>query len=189
MSGFLMNVQSKYILGVDPGVTGAMALVDLSDIKLPRLVDAWDFPKAYEIVKGKKRNRLHASNLAMLIETISPRVELAIIEDVHSMPRDTRVSAFSFGFAAGIVRGILSANYIETYGIKPEVWKPGLGLSRDKGDSLALARRLYGANYHFSKRNDHGKAEAALIAYFAIRTMESVWKNNPMITRNTDLII
>jgi hypothetical protein len=180
----------KYVLGVDPGVSGAMALIDCSDIRLPVLIDAWDFPTNFEIVRGKKRNRINPVDLALLVDSISSRIDFAVIEEVHSMPRDGSVSAFTFGFSAGLIRGILSANYIENYGIRPEVWKPGLGLRSDKQESMKFARRIFGDHYHFSRRRDHGKAEAALIAYFAVRTMESenVW-SSPMITKNTDLII
>lgn len=156
--------ERNYILGVDPGHKGALCLVDIS---VPRLVAYIDMPTAFTI-SGKRV--INTEKLNVFLDLWGSSVNFALIEDVHSMPKQGVVSMFNFGEQKGILTGALSAFNIETRFVKPVVWKSGMGLSSDKNESRALAMELMPeSRVFFIRARDEGRAEAALIALFGKR--------------------
>lgn len=151
------------IVGIDPGFTGAIAF--LSD-KKNKLLGMWDMPIIYIM----KKKQVNAKFLAQMLKQISndEPISLVAIEDVHAMPHDGVVSAFRFGYNAGILMGVCKSLELNVLRIKPSVWKPALGLTRHKNDSINLARETF-PDYmkYFKRQKDDGRAEAALIAHFA----------------------
>lgn len=148
------------IIGIDPGFTGAIAFLQSDNILVK------DLP--ITIIKGKKQ--IDAKLFDKLIKEYSPYdiIKYAAVEDVHAMPKQGVVSTFSFGYNAGILLGVLAANNVTVIKVSPGVWKPALGLSRNKKDSLALAKKLFPSYQHYFRLIKHdGRAEAALIAHFA----------------------
>jgi len=142
------------ILGVDPGVSGAIAFYWQ---EAPHRVIAEDFPTA--------GGGIDAIALADRIRQLTP--ELAIIEFVASRPGMGAPSVFKFGRAAGVVDGILAALCIPVRFVTPTVWKKYWRLTKDKEKSRALAIQIFPAcANHFSRKKDHNRAEAALIARY-----------------------
>ena len=159
----MINPKPNLILAIDPGVTGALALYNLSTSQLE---DVQDLPSKHV---GKKI-RIDSAILALTIENVAPRVRFALIEEVGAMPKNGSVSMFSFGHTAGTIHGIITANMIPQIYVHPGVWKGALGLSSNKEESLAKAIKLFPAHAHlFSRKKDHGRAEAALLAIFGAR--------------------
>lgn len=148
------------LLGVDPGVSGAIACYDT---EFSALV-VRDFPTAKS---RQKRTVLLESPLVKLIRDLAP--DAAVIESVHALPRQGVASTFSFGLSFGILRGVLSALEIPVNFLTPQEWRrvarvPGRG--GDKDASRIRASELYPANSHsFSRVKDHGRADAALIVH------------------------
>ena len=140
-------------LGIDPGKTGAVALVRYPDIK----IFDWD----------------GVINTAAKVREWDGAFQItgAFLEDVHAMPHDGNVSAFRFGRNRGAWEGILSALQIEIKTVSPKQWRKGIFTPGDrrplKKRSLDAARRLFPdvADKYFSRAMDHNRAEAALIAY------------------------
>ncbi|MEF9603307.1 hypothetical protein O4J55_13490 [Paracoccus sp. PXZ] len=62
--------------------------------------------------------------------------------------------------------------------VRPTTWKPALGLTADKRESLAMARELFpGAADMLSRAKDDGRAEALLLTEYHRRhvmTQDSV---------------
>ena len=149
------------IIGIDPGFTGAITFM-YPDGKL----SIHDLP--VKLVCGKKQ--IDAVHFNMIVATKNaPRgTKFAIIEDVGPMPGQGIVSTSRFTYNAGILLGVLAGNNITIYKVRPSVWKPGLGLSKNKKDSLDLAKKLFPdySNYFRLAKHD-GRAEATLIAYYA----------------------
>jgi crossover junction endodeoxyribonuclease RuvC len=155
------TVKKPYVLGVDPGYTGALAIVHL---ETRRVIKCLDMPTL--LVNGSKVVEL--TELSLFIDAHAPTLRLAAQEEVGARPGEDIGNAFRFGFGAGSVAGAISANYVPLYFVKPAIWKTLMCLSRDKKDSLVKARELFPADAHLFKRvKDHGRAEAALIAHFA----------------------
>lgn len=151
------------LLGVDPGVSGALALLEDG-----RFVAAADMPTIARSKTGKKQ-QVNGAEVARLLREWSP--DAAVVELVNAMPAKGRgmgaASAFNFGESAGVIRGVLAALAIETHYVTPQVWKKLAGLSgSDKEASRMRAVTLW-PDAPLGRKKDAGRAEALLIARFA----------------------
>lgn len=152
------------IIGIDPGFTGAIALVD------GKRVWAADLP--ITLIKNKKE--ICVTTFIDILRDIGVRrIQYAVVEDVHARPGQAAGAMWRFSYNAGILFGVLRAFDIKVIRVSPQVWKPGLGLNSDKNKSLELARELY-PNYkkYFKRKKDDGRAEALLLAHFAKECLE-----------------
>ncbi|HEY1431857.1 MAG TPA: hypothetical protein VGF39_09555 [Stellaceae bacterium] len=138
------------ILGVDPGVSGGYAMLDSGAV-----VEIDDLP-----VVNKQINAAHWRHV---VERLEP--EVAVVEDVHSMPKQGVASTFKFGMAVGLIRGVLIGAGVPIISVAPTVWKKFHHLIGDDGEkarALAISRfpRLEG----LARKRDHNRSEALLIA-------------------------
>jgi len=153
------------ILGIDPGISGAMAIID-PHTNLVKLIS--DFPLHPKGAGGK--NVIDASDLAQMIEPHIPHVAFAVVEDVHAMPGQGVTSMFTFGVAKGLIIGVLSAFKCPIFFVPPGVWKSCYGLSANKSISIELAVKKYpDAAGMLTRKKDDGRAEALLLADFGRR--------------------
>lgn len=146
------------IIGVDPGLSGAVAFVsDAGD-----LVDVIDMP-----VTG---GRVDGYLLALEIDRhTAGETARAVIEDVHAMPKQGVTSTFKLGRSVGIIDGVLGALCIPTQHVAPSRWKRAMGVTADKGTSRRLAIATWpAAAASFARVKDDGRAEAALIAKWGL---------------------
>lgn len=139
------------ILGIDPGKTGAIAVLSYPDGELEEVYDlVWE------------------QGLLSTLRALQSKIELVALERVHAMPGQGVVSMFNFGQGYGRILGVLEALEFPTPClIEPAVWKAAYRLSRSKDDSRKKAIALYGTDI-FDRKKDHGRAEAVLIARFAL---------------------
>lgn len=147
-----------YVIGVDPGLTGAIAIVDQAH----QLVAVYDMPVGDGAVS--------AHQLAVLGNWDDPRYGPAVIEDVHSMPKQGVSSSFGFGRSKGVVEGVMAMARRPLVYVSPSVWKRRMGLSKDKGASRQRAVELWpewAASFKLVKHD--GRAEAALIALWYLQ--------------------
>lgn len=161
------NTQSSLILGIDPGITGAMAII--SSGENPKFVAVFDFPTLEVKIGNKLKTRIDLESLSFLIESYSKDILVALIEEVGQIStKSDPFSSFVFGFATGSVHGVLTSNQIKIETVKPLIWKAALGLDSDKSKSIAKAIKLFPeAEIHLKRKKDHGRAEAILLAHFA----------------------
>lgn len=158
-------------IGIDPGLSGAVAFLDGDDLAV------MDMPLfSIEMVtksksgKPRKRNEIDVRALSLQMEMRAAGPCKALVEKVGAMPKEGAVGAFSFGFSAGALHGILAAQGIPYDTVTPQRWKKALGLTGDKDASRRLASRLMPRHAHLWPLKKHdGRAEAALIAYYAAR--------------------
>lgn len=148
----------KAFLGIDPGASGAIALIDNSgDV----LVEVWpgDPVAAADLLRGWRT---------------SYDIQHACLERVASRPGQGVSSVFSFGTNFGCWQGILAALAIPYSLPTPQAWQKGLIVPSDgpdtKARSLAVARRLF-PTVDLHRKGDHGKSDALLLALYAKRTM------------------
>lgn len=138
------------LCGVDPGLSGAAALLEDG-----ALLDVFDFTAA--------DGRLIAGPIADWMK--DRQVQRVVIEGVHSMPGQGVSTTFKFGRAFGTVEGIAMALDLPLTQIAPHHWKKIVGVTSDKASARALAGRLWPARRAWFERvKDDGRAEAALIA-------------------------
>lgn len=159
------------ILGVDPGLSGALAFFDVG----ARSFTVHDMP-AYRLARnGKARNELDLYEIARLID--AAHVDSAYVERVGSMPGQGVSSSFAFGKSAGAILGIISAYFIPIIEVAPVTWKRAMGIGSGAGKdaSRALISRLHPAQSGlFSRVKDDGRAEAALIALWGAQQRRKV---------------
>lgn len=166
------------ILGVDPGLTGALALYDPAQ---NRIVRSFNVP-VLTIERNKKaRRNLDVHSLVNLVKDIlkvSPSVT-AWIEDVGANPKDGKVGCFTFGWTTGSLYTTLVALGIPVSKVPPVVWKKKLGCTADKDMTLLRASQLMPASVpswtpvrnERDKEDCKGIAEAALIAYYGAKNL------------------
>ena len=147
------------VLGVDPGINGAIALYCGGAKVLVR-----DMPKV------KSKGRGHELNVAALsddMELLFSGAEHAFIEKVQAMPGEGRGSGFKFGYSAGVIRGMIAGYQIPVTMASPTKWKLDMGLNSNKDYSRNRASELFPESAsEFRLKKDNNKAEAALIAYY-----------------------
>jgi len=138
----------EYFLGIDPGKNGGLAIVN----SLGRLCDAVGFKNLTET----------DINDWMLAYPYS----LALLEKVHSMPKQGVKSTFTFAQSYGLLRGVLVANNLKREFVPPQVWQKALGCMTkgDKNVTKAKAQELFP-----NRKITHAIADACLIAEYARR--------------------
>lgn len=148
------------ILGVDPGLTGGIAILSDGGIAVH------DIPVAGGEIDVEEVLRLMRAD----------RIDLAVVEAASSRPGQGVASTFKYGAAYGALQACVLACGIPMHRVAPTVWKRHFRLDRDKEKSRALALRLWPGSGCFSRKADHGRAEAALIARYGA---EKVWASGP----------
>lgn len=158
----------KLILGIDPGIAGALAWVDESG----ELVAIEDMPTV-AIKKGKgERNVVAPQLLADLIWHRERDTRSAVVEQVGTRPGEGPVGAFSFGRSFGLVEGVLAGATIRVQYVTPRVWVPAMGIRGGKDESRAIAMRRWPKHAKlFSRKKDDGRSDAALIALYALQQL------------------
>lgn len=149
-------------VGIDPGKTGAIALIH--DNLVP--VGVWDYPG-------------DAHGLAELLDTISiehytNRMPVfAALELVNTKEGEGRRSAFVFGENFGEWRMALAVFGIPWEEVRPQIWQKGLTIPRGRGKPRDLAKVEYAAKFFPQLTSDlygprgglkTGRADALLIA-------------------------
>lgn len=160
------------ILGVDPGLTGALAFFSTASESFK----IFDMPTLRLTRNGKNKNELDLYALARILDNV-PHVTHAYIERVSSMPGQGVSSVFSFGKSTGAILGIIAANFIPMTEVPPVTWKRGIGIATGSGKdaSRALISRLYPIHSdEFARVKDNGRAEAALIALWGAKQTRSI---------------
>ena len=142
------------IIGVDPGASGAIAVLFDDELKA-----VFDMPHHGGIVS--------APLVVDALDTWRETIDAAWVEDVHSMPKQGVASSFKFGRAHGTVLGVLGALRVPTHMVTPAKWKKAMGLTSDKAACRRRASELGPDHAHlFARVKDDGRAEAALIALY-----------------------
>jgi crossover junction endodeoxyribonuclease RuvC len=150
------------ILGIDPGLSGALALYWPAD----GMLIVHDTPT---IGDAKKR----VVNAAQVAQFLCVRIPVAaFIEDVHAIQKSGSSSAFRFGESKGIVLGVLGAMAIPLYRVSPQRWKKHFNITRDKDVARKLATELFPKHSGmFARVMDEHRAEASLIARYGAETL------------------
>lgn len=156
------------ILGVDPGISGAIAAVD----QRGRLLWVEDMPIRDAGKKARKANEIDGTALARLLRLHVADIEVAHVEEISAMPGQGVSSMFAMGDGRGCIRGVLEALGIPVERVHPKTWKKVYGLDSDKEASRACAIRLYPECLDIARKKDHGRAEAILIARYGARLRE-----------------
>ena len=152
----------KYIIGIDPGLSGAIAVFNDQF----GLIGVRDMPVMAALV-GRGRV-VDCIELAKLFKAFAGHDVICIIETVSSMPGQGVASMFKFGKAAMAPEAMAHLMGFKVSMVTPQKWKRAAGLiKKPKEASLSKAKELYPEMSELFRLKKHeGRAEAVLIGYF-----------------------
>lgn len=150
----------KGILGIDPGLDGALVLLSPTGEFLERHI-----MPVIETVKvtlkrktGKKsrevKRRIDIPALNLIFHDLRDKVEVVVLEQVSSRPEQGVASTFKFGFVAGATEALVIAHNLRLHKVVPVVWSKAMaaGIITDddlfngleaKEKSKKIAKHLY----------------------------------------------
>ncbi len=145
-------------LGIDPGVSGAAALISSGEV-----LELIDFTNPMDTY----------GELSVAVDLFG--ISKAGLEKVGPAPGQGGRSIFTFGENYGWWQGVLQGLEIPYQLVNPLQWQKGLvPKKKDKTDrpQLPVARRLFPkAELHLKKHHD--RASALMIAYYVQRFSEN----------------
>jgi len=157
---------SKYSIGIDPGLSGAIAIISPESLKI------FDMPTMTVERNGKAKRQVSASELAEMLYLYSGRDCHVYCERVGAMAGQGVTSVFSFGRSFGMIEGILAAFKMPVTFVPPATWVKAVGRGQGKDASRARAMELFPSDQdQFKRVKDDGRADAALIAYWGSRNV------------------
>lgn len=151
-------------IGVDPGLTGGVAVVGAG------VVRADDMPTFAYSATGAVKRAVDVVALSRSLQAVTTLDDCILtIERVNAFPGQGVSSVFSLGMSFWGVVGVAAGLGIPIVLVNPAAWKKHFGLGPDKDQARGLASRLY-PSVDLSKKKDHGRAEALLIARYGMET-------------------
>jgi len=155
------------IAGIDPGLSGAVAILRTDS----QAIEAIDDVPCHILARARKNKReVDAAALFALLDRF--RLDHAYLELAGAMPGQGVSSVFAYGKSVGILIGLLTGLLVPTTFVAPAKWKRALSVPAAKDGARARASQLLPAAAHLWPRvKDHGRAEAALIALWGARAL------------------
>lgn len=170
-------------IGIDSGVTGAIAHIAGNQV-----LECWDMPiLTVETADGSKRNEVDARALHDILDGIlaqcifglgGVRPTVYVERQQHNMGKPTKgraghtdspFTAFTIGKNYGKVLTCVELLFSEEeYKIvHPVSWKGRAGLKgKPKDASIPCALNVLETSNYLTRKKDHGRAEAMLIAFY-----------------------
>jgi crossover junction endodeoxyribonuclease RuvC len=157
---------SLRILGIDPGIRGGLAVVEIADGAAPILVECIDVP----VVGTGAKERVDVAAIRNFIDRHKPI--RALIERAQAMPQQGSSSGFKYGRAVGAIEAAIACCEIPLTVIEPTAWKKFHQLrGGDKESSRQRALQLFPSVHALlARKKDHGRAEASLIALYGAKS-------------------
>ena len=163
----MKNTSLTKVLGLDPGLNGAIALRDEAESMSGDEIEIFDIPTHTITVNGKKKKQIDLYAFANWIDLKRNTIKYAVIENPHSMPKQGVTSAFNFGFTCGVSQAMIASALIPIHLVRPPKWKKQLGLSKDKDACRKRASERFPKYSDLWKLSKHdGRAEATLLTLF-----------------------
>jgi crossover junction endodeoxyribonuclease RuvC len=138
------------VIGIDPGKSGALALVGLEEAV------------AYKLDNTER-------DIYEKLVEFAAQADFAFIEKVNAMPKQGVSSTFKFGQSYGFLRGILVASGIPFEYVTPAKWQRALSClsGGDKNVTKGRAQELFP-----NLKITHAIADSLLIAEYGRRVRD-----------------
>ena len=151
------------IIGIDPGISGAISVVENK-----KVLEVYDTPT---MIDGKKNKR--QINSAQVTNIIKERLNsdkdvIVVVEHVNAMPGQGVTSMFNFGQSFGVIKGICAALSLPIYFVRPVKWKKHFNLIKTNKDaSRTKVIEVYPElSNKLHRKKDSNRADAILIALY-----------------------
>jgi len=132
------------VIGIDPGIHGGLALVNICDGGAPVLVDAIDIP----VIGVKAKERVDVLAIRAWVQQHRP--QHAFIERAQAMPRQGASSGFKYGRATGAIEAAIACCEVPI----------------TEGARQRALQLFPSAHALLARKRDHNKSEAALVALY-----------------------
>lgn len=158
------------VVGIDPGLTGAAALVSHNG-----LLEVFDLPTSSSSETSRVTRKLDGAAFAKTLKDCLTRHEASresvfvVLEDVHVMPKGNAANA-SLMHTKGVLEGVLATLGHKVELVGSQKWKKLFGIGSDKNAARATALNLY-PDAPISLAKHHNRAEAVLIARYGLRKL------------------
>jgi len=174
-------------IGIDPGLKGAIAVIDGAG-KVLQILDTptitfkkgkktrteYDLPGIKSILKEFSQNRI-------ILQEEGPTEIIVFLEKMQTMPPGIRSQAsFSLGYSQGIFEAFLCGFEIAYQLVLPKTWQKHFGISKDRGDikvqSFIVASKLFPDAKLVGPRGGKkdGRSDALLIAEWGKRQCNKI---------------
>ena len=151
------------ILGIDPGLSGAIAILEKK-----KVLNLFDMPVMAEGKKNKKQ--LNSAQLVNIIRenSIGDEEVAVVVEQVNAMPGQGVTSMFNFGQTFGAIKGVCAALNLPIFFVRPSKWKKYFELiNSSKDSSRTKVIEMYPSlSSQLAKKKDVNKSDAILIARY-----------------------
>jgi crossover junction endodeoxyribonuclease RuvC len=151
---------NRYVIGVDPGLTGAIALLHYGEC-----------PSVFDIpTMGRGKGAKQQVNLAELMKIVRSCPPCPVyFEQVGAMPKQGVSSTFAFGRTVGAIEAAFVAHGFPLNYVTPQVWKRAFALiGTDKDMARTKAIQLH-PTASLARKRDIGRADALLLATWGWR--------------------
>jgi hypothetical protein len=146
-------------LGIDPGASGGIAVLTLEHV-----LTTWKMPETEH-------------DISNVFASIRGLISFAMIESVHSLPKQGVKSTFAFGRNYGFLRGMLVGHKIPFEDVPPGKWQAALRVKSIKDEAKTdhknrlkgLAQQLF-PHHHMT----HAIADASLIVEYVYRVRKGI---------------
>jgi crossover junction endodeoxyribonuclease RuvC len=157
------------IIGIDPGLTGAIALFNTSTQEVINVIDIPTRDRAYGKggeVDWATLNKFLQEQLDILVVGEEGWEEThAVMENVGVMPKQGIVSAFQFGQVNGGLKALLEILDIPYHLVHPVTWKKSMGLvGTGKTECMEIVKQIPSAQKYLKLAKHHNRADAIAIA-------------------------
>ena len=163
------------IVGCDPDVGGALAVITGDDLGCVDTVRIFDCPTQTVMVNRRPRKRVCVDGMVALVRELNlPAGTVAHLEVGGGRSAYNAQTCFVQGAASGQWIGVLKSHDFDVRLVAASTWKWALKLARrgqvrDKNASRELAKRWFANASNqvadaLKRVKDHGRAEALLIA-------------------------
>lgn len=161
---------SRWFIGVDPGLSGAVAALS------PDTGGFVYFATPTLVFKRNGKSKRHFDHYEFarkkdeLLDLIGVRnVKRVVIEKVGAMPGQGSSSMFSFGTSNGAAIQAFADEFLPIEFVSPVKWKRVMQCTADKDSSRARASQLLPRHASaWSLAKDDGVAEASLLALYGV---------------------
>jgi len=162
-----------FVIGVDPGLTGALSLID----SRRGLLACADIPTCENgVSSGSMKRWVDLDGMRSMLDEWASQHDFAR-EDVHavierpiampSLPAQTIASQFD---TFAVLRAVFGCRLMtaRVHYVNPQEWKKLFGIRTDKGAARECCKRLY-PSAPVSRVKDHNRAESILIGHWFLR--------------------
>ena len=162
-------------LGIDPGISGAIALVTEDGDARVKDMPIFKIEKKKKTKKGNVafKREINAKGVIEILQPFHHHDLHIFLEDVGVMPGEGAVGAFSFGKGVGILHGIIAALGYPCTLVRPQTWKKVMiagGAGQDKNAARYRCQQLF-PSVDCSLVKHDGRAEAVLLAEYGRRVL------------------